>query len=286
MSDEPAARHGVERLVGIAEAVIKVAAVVGVLGYMALRAHFNRLGVPAASVLDLPRYLAETYLFVASTTLHLVVVCAVLGLIVSFSRMVRRGHSARLIRWTNEHSESLLVLVLSAAYLLLRRHLDWPQDVAVGELSTDRLATIPEDDLFIWVGLVCAGGLYLLVTRRKWVSPALRYSAMALLAVLAMNLPLIYGHTMRPAVYPVVSVALRQSGPPVCGLLVLDTQDVYEIWRVEPNPVQNGRIASYGVFTRVPRADVGSARIGRLFDMLAVAREAIAHPEDAKPSCF
>ena len=163
--------------------------------------------------------------------------------------------------------------------------MNWPQDVAVGELSAGRLATSREDDLFIWLGLICAGGVYLLGARRETVSPALRYASIALLAVLAMNLPLIYGQTMRPATYPVVSLALRQ-GAPVCGLLVLDTQDAYQIWRAEPKPMQNGRPSSYGVFTRVPRADVGSARIGGLVDMLDVAREAIANPAEAKPSCF
>ena len=115
MSDEPASDNVVGRLVDNPEAAVNAAAVIGVCGDMALRAHFNRLGVPATSALDLPRYLAETYLFLASTTLHLVVITAVLALIVSVSRMVRRRRFVSLTRRVNEHSDSLLVLVMVAA---------------------------------------------------------------------------------------------------------------------------------------------------------------------------
>ena len=264
----------------IADAITKVGVPVAVFRYLALRAHLNRIGIPSTSGLGFERYLAETFLLVTSLLLPVGVIIATLSVIVIPGRVlwrafVKRNEIARFAEISERRRDWLLVFVLLAAYLALivRVATAWPHmDIAVGDLIADRLNGPSGWPTLLGLVAVSVVGVASLrseedpVTRSSHVNSLPRRLAMAMLLILVVHVPLVFGWAVRPAQYPVVRVDLRDPAESACGLLVIETDADLRMWRGE---------SRHGEVLRLPRSRAIRIVAGPVHDLLDDARHAV-----------
>jgi hypothetical protein len=276
----------------VAETIVKIAVPAAVFGYMGLRAHLNRIGIPATETLGLERYLNETYLFLTALLAPVVVVVAAISLILSVRhRMLRRRrrHASApgaVSLWLDRNQPALLLTVLGLSYVLLLRRLSmtWPdQDIAVGPLVQSRLESPTGWWTLTWLVFVCVSAGLLI----RWPqtqgsekstvrTPLAIRLGIVLWIILALHVPLVYGWTVRGASYPVVRLDLKEPDEHACGLLVIETSDDVRIWTAE-----KGR----GVVLRVPRTRVLRIIAGAVEDLTMDAGLVASGTRDSAPAC-
>lgn len=107
-----------------------------------------------------------------------------------------------------------------------------------------------------------------------------RYTWMGFLlatALLALQLPILYGRLVHVPIYPLVEVNLSDHDySPVCGLLVLETATTVSLWHAK-----NG----IGQVDVLPRSSVRSTTTGQTLNLLTLAREAVANHTSVRPEC-
>jgi hypothetical protein len=282
------------------EKLTKIAGIVAVFGYLSLRSHLNFLGVPSQATLGVDRYLMEAYQFLSalcySPDLLLLVLAA--GLCISLAQARAADPSTHFTVWRKlEGHLSLtkwlrggvppLALIIGACGLMLRELQLMTLSgtaVAVGALreSSNKmaLAAMPVraagEDHFLLVALFCAGGIAAYRLRPRDLAPfptAVWKSFAFALILLALQLPILYGAFLRPAIYSKVEVR-QKDYPAVCGALIVDTGERLVLWRAN-----NGR----GWVEVLSSKDAHMRALGDV-DVLAEAGRSFKKLEDI-PSC-
>lgn len=155
---------GSAKLFDLAEKTVKLSALLGVFGYMSLRAHLNYIGISSTSSLGLERYLMETYSLTVTTFVNIVIIVTVMVIvllplyligrrILKYQRIGHPAHRAR-ARFRELCANPflpgvlLLFIVLYNFWLLsmLSQHAA-NVDVAVGELKAVQLGVVTEGKL-------------------------------------------------------------------------------------------------------------------------------------------
>lgn len=261
----------------VADAIVKGGVPLALFGYMALRAHLNRIGIPSTTPLGLERYLAETFLLVTNLLLPVVLVVAALGAVAAVVHLFRRMLPPKAVTVValivrKPRREWALLIVLVIAYLVLLRRISatWPSDVAVGGLSAARLGMPSGESTMIWLVFVTLGGTTVLRADTPSGEPAARtlpwQMACVMLMVLAAHVPLVFGWAVRPALYPVTRADLKEPTEIVCGLLVIETAEELRLWQASNR---------HGHIVRVPRTRIIRIEAGPVDDLLDDARQAV-----------
>jgi hypothetical protein len=270
---------------------VEVGAVIGAFGYMTLRAHWNYLGVTSIAGIGLERYLMEVYGIVAGQ-LPFVLLIALLIAAVFFPlrallvKAIRRRPSlddrfSRMQQLVRRTSPSIVLILLAVAQIRLLQVASGGRcrmDVALNDLKARAADGCyePEPRVLLFYGLVllCIAGV--LIGRRESFGRLHKIVLMAAV-LLALQLPILYGTHVKTPLYPgakVVTTSLTR--PVVIGLLVLQTEELVEVWTV-----RNGR----GEMVVVPRESIASMTVTDIRDLLAVARAAAADPRSFAASC-
>jgi len=244
---------------------------------MTLRAHWNFLGVTTLSGIGIDRYLMETWAIVAGAlpSLLLVLLIAVLAMIAI--RIFNRFAPAIARRTVPPLLGALpwiVVLLLMAsqfrmAQVFSRGGSDCSIDIALGDLQRrDRSGCFAQPDesvLFYGTTVLCIAALLLRGRVAKPQKQQVVWSAGAAIAiVVALQLPILYGRTLKPPTYPAASITMTNGQ--LNGLLVLQTGDAVELWTV-----QN----AHGQMLIIPMGQVQSIRAGALRNLFTVAHETV-----------
>jgi hypothetical protein len=132
------------------------------------------------------------------------------------------------------------------------------------------------EDFFLFVVLFCAIGFAAFLLR----PPTLGQLATAFwralafaLALLALQLPVLYGVFLRSSIYSKVEIQSKD-GPSICGALVVDSGDRLVLWRAN---------SGVGWVEELPGKDVQMRALGDV-DVLSEAGKSFTQKEDV-PSC-
>jgi hypothetical protein len=296
-STPPSAEPPVRRFVAGLERLAGSAALLGVCGYLSLRAHFNYLGISSLSYLGLERYLMETYTFVADLLLHaltdgVLLAAALLPLGLLTWWLLRRSaaerHGAGAAQALRQRLAGVtgslcLLAALLAGILLLLASLQGRSDIAVGLLAKALVGRQAwRFDAALAGSLL---GLLLVSAGQRatgQLAPALRARAALLwrldgyaLALLAFILPVVYGQAAHPTRFPLALAWVGgRAGLPECGLVVLATKDHLSLWQAH---------RGIGRILVVPNHDVAALGTGPLMDLLERARREALHPSGQGP---
>lgn len=263
-----------------------ISTLLAVLGYIGLRAHFNMLGVPLGESLGAERYLAETLVFATVLLARLAAIAAfatVLGgvaLLVGGRRgRLALGRASSFLAGPSSRPAAVwlgsvvaLLLLLLCLGVIVRR-----QDLVVGALDPDRIAWRRYglfEPALVTTGLVLAAALRALPRTADGASDplaslgstALRVAAPAWVLVVA----ILFGQELRPGVYPRVAISHGEREPPLCGLLVVATEGVLRVWRVD---FDGGR--ARGLVTSLQPSSETVVEFGRVEDIFLAAEQAM-----------
>jgi len=306
-----AAGTPVPRVLAHAEMLVKVTGVLAAFGYMALRAHLNRLGIPATAALGVERYLAELWAVFASvlfpTSILLLAGLVGTGVLLALRGRLHRGSGGSerhpQIRWKplwlptsvaahGRGGQSLRVALmsLSAVYLagipvvMFLTLLLWPEtDLIVGPLQ-DRDFSQPDGRWWLSALLMLAVAGF---ASQHWLARNAAAKASAvdrwlgrlyLLAVVGftLQLPFLYGAGVGSTEFAIGEVRLIEAGGAVCGLVVLETGSGLQLWRA---------VDGVGEVVAIPNARVLTTRVGELQDVLTLASFAGGNPHQPVPRC-
>jgi hypothetical protein len=297
------------------EKLVKLAGLLAVFGYISLRAHVNRLGIPFTSSLTVEGYLRETY-SVLGSLLDAMLVISIVALaflfvstiIVIASRWAAplwsKRTAARIKRalgWLEVTAWSpsvLLVLVLSFYLWLMRQVSQYltANAIAVGQLDLTKLNFRDDGTPYLLLVCVCIAGyaLHRSATSNRnsslAVSNAGREAAPVslrdplwrvfgiFLIALALHIPLIDGVSRRDSVYTQATIFAAPAGAsPVCGLVVLTTDSMVEVWQTN---------SGAGVVQMIPTAKIERIVAGAPADLMALARMAALNRSTVSPPCI
>ena len=297
------------------EKVVKLASVLAVFGYVSLRAHVNRLGIPFTSSLDLEGYLRETYSVMASL-LDAILMTSIVALVFlimgtvsvliprlaapSWSlraggRIERAFDSLRISPWTP--AVALLVLLCFYLWLISRVSQYWTASaIAVGSLDLAKLSPLEDSAPYLLLIWVCIAGYvlhWIAVSGRKIRTPipgtvqeaapgslhGLLWRAFGVFLILvALHIPLLDGLSRRDAVFTQAMIFGDAKGvPAVCGLIVLTTSSTVEVWQAK-----NG----IGVVQMIPTGRIARIVAAAPADLLALARTAAKDRSTTSPQCI
>lgn len=233
--------------------IVKIAGAIAVLGYIALRAQFNLLGLSTVASLSLQQYLIETFRLVSYCTLVITPVLVVSALMLSMLAPFGR-HPTRLSRLRarlgsfaiSVASSSLLTVVFFVLFLWTLRILSKAKvDLAIGSLVAFPIDRSAGDQLcgalciicflgIVWVGWALRQALPTLRHKYSWTAAAL------MLAILTLQIPVLYGYSVEALDYPIVLASSKDGAhAQYCGVLILPTETELYLWSAQS---RNGRI--------------------------------------------
>ena len=249
-------------------------------GYLSLRTHLNRIGVGSSVSLGVDRYLMEipeilaTVLAAAIPFGFIAAVAAIASVAYRRFRPSSPHSFARVDRWasTDRAPATLAVLLLATAWFTFGFMVSADRgDLAVGDLADKSRPGEGWAFYILLYALACLSlaSYYLKRTSREqtprsrlWVLPQ------ALIAILALQLPVLYGSEMHDSHY-VKTKLVRVAGaaPPetVCGLLVLETPSLLHVWSANAN---------FGVIRVLSRSEIHGQVTGEAADLWKIARQA------------
>lgn len=294
------------KFIDLAENIVKLSAILGVFGYMSLRAHLNYVGISYTSSLGIERYLMETYNLVVTTFFPLVSVLLrlVLGLFLLYLLRVplaRAWNGFRLILnkvfKTNLDSESirealrrscskpltsgLLLLFPLVVYVGLQELLDRYSNsdaIAVGPLKSSNLERIDAVLPYYLLCLICMFGffVYSIVSRIQKTQPQLKphrlgrlfltMFAVTLLA-LALHIPIIYGRFLHSSNYNLIGLN-HKVGDRSISTCGLLVLDSDSSVLIWRAEKRAGRIIE------IPRSQIQVMSTGPNLDLMSLARQA------------
>jgi hypothetical protein len=252
-----------------------VTSVLVAFGYMALRAHWNFLGVTSLAGVGTDRYLMETYSIVAGA-----MPAALLLLLITGAAAIAIRLGVRVAPVFARRAEGPLLRARPWIFLLLlaatqfrmlqvfsRGGADCSIDVALGDLrskgSAGCFAQSNEMLLFYGTATLCIATLLLRGRAGARQQYTIWSAAAAAAVVVALQLPILYGRALKPPRYPAATIAM--TGGEVKGLLVLQTANAVELWTVQN---ASGRMLV------IPMGQVKSIHSGSLRNLLDVAQQA------------
>lgn len=253
-SKQPEASSG--RFLELAEKALKAAGLLAVVGYLALRAHWNQLGIPVVTGVETDRYIAEFYVLFSDLLFRLEVYAILVGTVIlvggvlwSLSPLTsaREGLAARLGkigkgRPSNVVPAVLLGLLLGLLFWLLRAMTELVakgggQPVALGVLKPvvqiRSMGSQVFDSLLVWVVLsTMACWMIPRLWKRGSPLPWTWHACRVVVVILGLHLPILYGSFVRDSRYPRVSWK-AEGEEPQCGLLVLQTAEKLSVWTAD-----------------------------------------------------
>lgn len=287
-------------LFDLLEGAAKAAGVLGACGYISLRAHVNRLGLPLTDVTP-DRYLMETWHFVETMAERYLLLVGFGAILYFVARLViarARPRHAREgpIPQTPESALGeavLMILAAACAYLTYLRQIHaLGHDVAIGTLRAENLAHIRPSPAALDV--LFLGCLIAFPWMSRWdrerrsgaqsslnVEVGRRTARWAWIAI-ALHVPFAFGLTEHntsyaqacvvpkgsggapaPAPTPDAGIASAGESPhdPVCGLLLAQSKDDVTLWQTK---------RSCAKALVIPKSDT-RLEVSGLQDLLAVA---------------
>jgi hypothetical protein len=244
------------RVLDLAEKAIKAVGILAVLGYVSLRAHWNQLGIPVVTGVETERYIAEFYVLFTDLLLRLEVYAIFIGTVGLLGGFLWRRrslagvrarlalHLGKLEKRSSHHTAPaiLLAALLSLLFWLLHAMTDLlamsrGKPMAVGTLEPVAALRVMGnrlfDNLLVWV-IVAAFACWLIP--RVWnTGSSLVWTwhvCRAIVIILALHLPILYGSFVRDSRYPRV-LWTADSGGSQCGLLILQTAENLSVWTAD-----------------------------------------------------
>lgn len=268
---------------GLASHAIKFGSLFVVAGYLSFRAHVNRLGIPSATSLGAERYLKETYGLILSVFLPLFqyfLFFAVCGLILRLA--IGRTRWSRVVGVLEDLGDralgslwlptALLIALVALAFVILATTLSQGYDVILGTLQRNQLEYASPLTFYAVVVFAVIGYLvYLASMGRTPKSPSEERSHWIVtrllgwsLLIVFIQIPIVYGAAVKKAWYPTARITMKSNADaPICGLLVLETSDVFGVWR---------NVQNRGEIILIPKSEVSRSLFGKLVDLLELAR--------------
>jgi hypothetical protein len=285
----PTWRAGLEFI----EALAKVALAFAVIGYIALRAHLNSLGIPFRESAPPERYLMEMWGWVVASLFPLVkpacsvglVMWGVSALLVFLLRKVKNGTArwgkVRAI-WKREWGEIILLTILAVACIATALMVEiYCRAPAVLSGPMTKIENPPQaaKDLYLVLVIVWLFESVFWLGRRvvKTATASRRVFALAMIAILTLQLPMIYGWLIREARYPAVTLAVKagDTTKDADGILIFETAERFIVWRASKG---SGQLASY------LREEVVSVTASRSLNVRDVVNQALAQPGSDWPA--
>lgn len=277
------------------ETVAKAVALVAAGGYIAHRAHLNRLGIPSSTPLNAERYLAEAWYMVSeSTELFLrlafpaLLAATLVALIVRFflSRL-KLPFLFRWRTWLEDESERLWLACATAVVLVFLIGNLWlpptfESPVIIGPLNAGNLhgpGDLGSRGHFATAltGWALAVGAVTWLARRSapdlGIVHGVWLACRVLLVLGLLGLCLQFGTNVRDGRYPKVELVHgkeKDGRTTLSGLLVLESADSLFIWRPVP-PSAPGQGSPSGETLAIPRGEVFSVRFGTDTDVFSEA---------------
>jgi uncharacterized membrane protein len=285
--------HRIVEAVGVGTAL-------GTFGYMALRAHWNHLGVTTLAGLGFDRYVMETYNIVAGELPYLLLFLAVLALIsgalLLLHRALRRNQRVELMFRRLELPlrravPFVLLLLLAAAQLRLMQVLTGPGgsrcgvDVALGNVVARQASHCyehPAQSILLYLLLaVCAIAFFAartsFRTARTSTQRLLAGMIVAAAIIVGLQLPMLYGRGVKLPRYPAARITLNdQAATSLVGLVVMQTTGAIELWTID---------RGIGQMLVIPQGEIRSMRIGEMRDLFKVARAVAVEPSTFAKEC-
>ena len=173
----------------------------------------------------------------------------------------------------------LLVSLVALTFVILATVLNQGYDVVLGELVPKQLDYLPAWQFYAMVTAAAAAYFVYLtaVIRLRAASTAPRHQRWLWqlvgwsLLVVFIQVPVVYGAAVKKAWYPMAKVTMDTAkGETLCGVLLLEDNGDLVIWRYVNN---RGRVLL------IPKSTISLSEVGRLVDLLEVARSALAPPQ-------
>ena len=246
----------------VVEGITKAAAMLAVFGslsgYLSLRMHLNTLGISTQTPLETARYLAELPAIVYSALgppLALGLPLAVLTSIATGGFFLMRR--ANLTRSWRFHQAVFTALDSMEAPLIVTAilfFLGWKVQnalnacgeasigLAVGQLSVYKK---PESGLLFFLAFyACAAGYLIcrsgrkLAEKRNVIRSRLWLLPMALIALIGLQLPVLYGRSLHNSEYLKTQITVAPNTGPgkeekICGLMLFETNSERLLWQAQ-----------------------------------------------------
>jgi len=258
------------------ENLAKVGGFFAIFGYLSLITHFNTIGL-SAEPLGIDRYMMELGELAGAIPLAIMLSVPLLAagglLFLIWRRFLPHPDSTALASWAGRKSAPWIMaaLLMIVYWTLLKTDAFTGRfGIAVGDLSRGA-AGRGSWILFFVLFYICAGALALSTSLRRlarkqesrnarwWLVP------LGVTAMLALQLPLVYGRTFHSSAFPRVQVVRGViTATPICGLLLLQTTSSFYVWTVQNNA---------GLIEIVPRADVKRFAVGQSADLWDMVNE-------------
>jgi hypothetical protein len=306
-------------LFDLAEKALKLSALLGVFGYMSLRAHLNYIGISSTSSLGLERYLMETYSLTATTFVNVVIMVTIMVIVLlplyligqRILKYQRIGRPARRV-WSrfrklcaNSFLPGVLILFIVLYYFWLLAMLTRYAahvDVAVGELKADQLGDVTGLDwIYYRTFLVCLVGFL----AYSYFAPSAQQSPPLSTASSPLDEPpaVVTRRNLKSYVwigFLLATVLLALQLPLLYGRFV--RSPIYPLVQVTASdrdaPVcgllvletesslslwraENG----IGQVIVLPRSSLRSVTTGQMLNLLTLARDSAANHSNVRPDC-
>ena len=268
------------------ELIVKIGAVFAFIGYVALRAHVNSLGIPFHDSVSSQRYLMETWSWTVTSFFPLVKPACCLGLLGWLVAVLGRKWLQKSIKvrahWAkireclvdklgNGEDFFLAVLILTCvtASLMIELGSDVPLTLT-GTLKqiVPRFETGSLYHMLVVIWIVQSA---FWLARSAPGSSQRRPVALILLAVVTMQLPMIYGWLVLEQQCPIVTLQVKSEPGKESGswLLVFETAERFIVWRTTGG---KGEVTSY------LRSEILNISAGETFSLREMIGKAAAAP--------
>ncbi|MFO0599803.1 MAG: hypothetical protein U0228_31130 [Myxococcaceae bacterium] len=248
------------------EGVAAVAGAFGLVGYVALRAHHNWLGLPLSTSFEVDRYLmaslAFTRDFLIRALVWLIPSLLVAALVERVTRWIleSRKKSKDLQAAQAAHALDVLVTALQVGAML--GFAAWTSHLGSGRQGVALGVRAPGVELgrveFFYEFLVAALIITIATRGAREVAikqrPRLAVWRAMTMVLLMLQIPQAYGVATMSVEFPTARVALKEGTEPRCGLLVGATADTVTLWEL---------VGNVGQVAVLPRDAVTQLTLGR-----------------------
>jgi hypothetical protein len=261
---------------------IGVGGVLSAFGYAALRAHWNFLGVSVSGGVPAERYIAESWNIVAGSIPFLLLAALALLLLLlvvwggaKWLAHVRPGTHERFAARAGRAVPLLVLIGLLAAQIAIWKAITADPicgtDVLLGDLAKKNAAgcyDVRGGHVVFLLALAMVAGAF--VATRADALTRLQLFVRILAVAVALQLPTLYGYTIKPPLYRVVRA--EAGGKVITAVLLLQTNSCMEVWDAVGG---RGRMR---IFPASPSMESGST-----VDLLEAARTLAGDP---RPDAF
>ena len=179
----------------------------------------------------------------------------------------------------------LLIALVVLTFVILATVLNHGYDVALGVMVATQLDYLPTWQFYAIVAVAVMAYLVYLaaMNRLPMASSAWRHHRRLWrlvgwsLLVVCIQVPIVYGAAVKRAWYPIAKVTTNAvKGEALCGVLLLEDNGDLALWRY---------VDHRGQLLIIPKSTVSLSQVGRLVDLLEIARSALTQPQADALEC-